>query len=248
MPSLKERREDISLLFRYFASEFAEKYRTSTIRLDEQATLLLEAYPWPGNIRELKNVTEQLSVMSEEKTISAENILQLIPKIANRNLPALRSTNGDGTTMEEREILYKLLFDMKKDLNDLKSLVFELINTNDLNMPDMGSLRQLQPVDLPASSFNKSDRESDLPPYFDNRPTPAGEFGPDQPVIIKQPGDHGYEKVEELEENLSLADMEKELIGKALKKYKGRRKDAATELGISERTLYRKIKHYKIDE
>ncbi len=252
VPSLKERREDIHLLFRYFASEFAEKYRTSPIRLDEQATLLLSAYPWPGNIRELKNVAEQLSVMTEVKNITAELLLESIPKLSKRNLPAIRRNKGEGG-LEEREILYKLLFDMKKDLNDLKSLVFELISNNDLSVPDMRNLRQLQSADYSsnrdvAPSFSKPE-----PTYFVNdgneEELPRPTFLDDSsPVIINRPGEPNYEKVEEIEENLSLEDMEKTMISRALKKHKSRRKDAAAELGISERTLYRKIKQYEIDE
>ena len=247
VPALKNRREDIHVLFRYFTADFAEKYRTTPIRLDEQATLLLEAYPWPGNIRELKNVAEQLSVMTEEKLITAEQLLQYIPKIANRNLPAIRSANGKDT-MEERDILYKLLFDMKTDLNHLKSLVFELIRSNDLRVPDAGSLRQLQSGDPTGRPMSPGFSPVEQAPYFEEPSDGEESYLTDQPVIINQPGDRDYEKIEEIEENLSLEDMEKNLISRALKKHKGRRKDAAIELGISERTLYRKIKFYEIEE
>ncbi|MFK7806552.1 MAG: sigma-54 interaction domain-containing protein [Saprospiraceae bacterium] len=249
VPALKDRREDIHLLFRYFAAEFGEKYRTTSVRLDENAVLLLSAYPWPGNIRELKNVAEQLSVMTEEKEISAERLLELIPKLGNRNLPSIRPEKGATGSMEEREILYKLLFDMKNDLNHLKSLVFELISDNDLNVPDVRSLRQLQSGDYPVKaspSFSMPDANS---PYIvgeeDEQPERMNDNGP---LIINRPGEPNYEKVEEIEENLSLKDMEITMITRALKKHKSRRKDAAAELGISERTLYRKIKEYKIDE
>jgi DNA-binding NtrC family response regulator len=250
VPALKDRREDISLLFRYFASEFAEKYRTSPIRLDEEATLLLSAYPWPGNIRELKNVAEQLSILTEEKTITAEIMLDAIPKLANRNLPAILRDKGD-SGLEEREILYKVLFDMKKDLNDLKSLVFELISNNNLSVPDMRNLRQLQSADFATRASNNTFTKP-TPDFFhrepDDQDNPDYHLPDNKTVIINRPGDAKYESVEDLEENLSLEKMEKQLINKALVKYKGRRKDAATELGISERTLYRKIKEYDIDE
>ena len=128
VPSLRERRGDIFMLFRKFTIDFAEKYRTSPIQLDERAQLLIENYSWPGNIRELKNVAEQLSVMAEERMITAEDLIQLIPGIINRNLPMIPSDEqGEGAKLQEREILYKLLFDLKNDMNDLKNLVFELI-------------------------------------------------------------------------------------------------------------------------
>lgn len=248
VPSLKERRDDVHLLFRYFASEFADKYRTTSVRLDEQATLLLTAYPWPGNIRELRNVAEQLSVMSEEKNITAALLLDFIPKLSKRNLPAIRSNDKSDSGMEEREILYKLLFDMKKDLNDLKSLVFELISNNDLSVPDVRSLRQLQSADYSGRSTNNSFTKAN-PDYFDDEEEEDTHtyLGDSKPIIINR-GEPNYEKAEEIEENLSLEDMEKNMISKALKKHKSRRKDAAAELGISERTLYRKIKQYEIDE
>ena len=246
VPSLKDRREDIHLLFRKFAADFAEKYRTSAIRLDDQAQLLIENYPWPGNIRELKNVAEQLSVLSEEKLISAEDLINYIPNIRNRNLPAIRK-NGDETNFQEREILYKLLFEMKNDLNDLKALVFELINNNDLTLPETQSLRSIQPHRF--SSTPGHDMESGLDPsnphrFFESQEDSAN---PNiQPIIIDKSSPGNFSKSEVVEENLSLEDMEKELISRALKKHKGRRKDAAEELGISERTLYRKIKYYDL--
>ena len=243
VPSLKERPEDIYLLFRKFSVDFSEKYRMPIIQLDEKARLLLENYQWPGNIRELKNVAEQISVLSEERNITAEELIKFIPNITKRNLPVIANQNGDSSTsMQEREILYKLLFEMKNDLTDLKSLVFELISSNDLRVSDIKSLRQL-----------KSPDDSNLQRQFDKT---MDEFAPqvehsghsdlDAPIIIKNAGSHGYDSSEIVEENLSLEDMERDLIKKALKKHNGRRKDAATELGISERTLYRKIKYYDL--
>jgi len=250
VPALRERQEDISILFRKFASDFADKYRTSTVRLDEKATLLLENYPWPGNIRELKNLAEQLSVMSEEKIIDAEMLVKLMPKILKRNLPAIHENGDDTGNLQEREILYKLLFDMKNDLNDLKSLVFELINNNDLDVPDIRSLRQLQQGDTsrksyPAQMADLQNKEHYYNTQSDTDKAPA--YNPDAPIIIENPTDRNYDKMEVIEDNLSLEDMEKDMITRALKKHKGRRKDAAAELGISERTLYRKIKFYELD-
>ncbi len=246
VPALKNRREDIHLLFRKFAADFAEKYRTTSIRLDDQALLLIENYSWPGNIRELKNVAEQLSVLSEEKLITAEDLINYIPNIRHRNLPALRK-NGDNAGIGEREILYKLLFEMKTDLNDLKALVFELINNNDLTLPDNRSMRQIQglrfskPPD-PSREHDYADDISRMYEQHDDLPEDSNL----QPIIIDKSNQKSYSRSEEVEENLSLEDMEKDLIDRALKKHKGRRKDAAEELGISERTLYRKIKQYNL--
>jgi len=150
VPALKERRNDIALLFRKFTVDFAEKYRTTPIKLDERAELVFENYSWPGNIRELKNVAEQLSVLSEDKIITAETLVEKLPNLLKRNLPASLVGETEQTSFQEREILYKLLFDMKNDLNDLKSLVFELINNNDLNI----SNQQLKQLTSPGYSKN----------------------------------------------------------------------------------------------
>lgn len=244
VPSLKERPDDIPLLFRRFALDFAEKYRADAIRLDDRANLLLQSYSWPGNIRELKNVAEQLSVLSEERRLGAEELIEFIPNIGKRNLPALADQLNGDDSIREREILYKLLFEMKSDLNDLKSLVFELINNNNLRVPNMDSrLRQLESPDLSASSMSTA--------MSNYRPSIIDEDEDlDRPSIIingsDTPVNTGFHNSEEVEDNLKLEDMEKIMIKRALKKYKGRRKDAALELGISERTLYRKIKHYDL--
>ncbi len=239
VPALHERREDIYMLFRKFAVDFGEKYKTDSIQIDEDARLFLENYKWPGNVRELKNVVEQLSVLTEQKLIDSSTLLDLVPKIGNRNLPIRADENVE--SLKEREILYKFLFEMKNDLNDLKSLVFGLINKNDLNVPDT----------------NVALTRTEIPNYYQS-PSPytddiqySSEFSETEdyqqkPIVIHQ-NDKRYERSEVVEENLSIEDMEKELIKKALKKYKGRRKDASEELGISERTLYRKLKQYDID-
>ncbi|GLR19649.1 sigma-54 interaction domain-containing protein [Portibacter lacus] len=232
IPSLRERREDIFVLFRRFAVDFSDKYNTQIIRLDEQARLLIENYNWPGNIRELKNVVEQLSVLSDDAQISAEQLVTLIPNITKRNLPSI--SGGRDQSFEEREILYKLLFEMKSDLNDLKSLVFELIQTNNLKFPQMNSFQKVSQLPESFSDYQTHGEESHENYKEDH-----------QPILI----DHSkpnYQDSEIVEENLSLDEMQKEWIKKALKKHGGRRKDAADELGISERTLYRKIKEYEI--
>ncbi len=257
VPALRERREDIYILFRKFAVDFAEKYRIQPVQLDEKARQLLENYSWPGNIRELKNIAEQVSVLAEERALGAEELLRVAPMLLNRHLPMIPEKNGiEGTSMQEREILYKLLFDMKGDLNDLKTLVFELIRTNNLNVPDTQHLRVLQsPVFAPAEAkesfphaepiFQKeaaigsraviSAREEN----FATEPS-----GMAKPIILEHAEEADFDQLEVMEENLSLIENEKELIRRALRKHGGRRKEAAHELGISERTLYRKIKEY----
>ncbi|MCA0238907.1 MAG: sigma-54 dependent transcriptional regulator [Bacteroidetes bacterium] len=250
VPSLKERREDIPVLFRKFAYDFAEKYRMQPIRLDDRAELVLENYNWPGNIRELKNVAEQLSVLSEDRHLTAEQLQHSMPQLFNRNLPVLSGRNGGSSAdnFQERDILYKVLFDMKNDLNDLKALIYELVRSNDLHMPDINSVRQLAPS-YPASAypshtptFENKDFQHEREPYY----TPV-EPERIKPIII-EPGKTGvgFDKSEEADSPLAMDEIEKEAIRRALKKYNGRRKEAAEELKISERTLYRKIKQYDL--
>ncbi|MBK9013868.1 MAG: sigma-54-dependent Fis family transcriptional regulator [Saprospiraceae bacterium] len=245
IPALKDRREDINLLFRKFAMDMAERYHTDPVRLDEQARQLLENYRWPGNVRELKNVAEQISVLSENRLLTAAELVEFVPNIAKRNLPVpseFGSQSGEG--FQEREILYKFLFEMKSDLNDLKNLVFELVRQNDLTMPDTSTYRGLKTQTFPASgNFRRQDFENDEP-FF----SPLNEDSHDsyKPVIIDKQG-KDFHKAEVVEASLNLFDMEKDLIFKALKKHGNRRKEAAADLGISERTLYRKIKEYELD-
>ena len=252
VPSLKERREDIPVLFRKFAYDFAEKYRMQAIRLDERAELVLENYNWPGNIRELKNVAEQLSVLSEDRSLTAEQLQATMPQLFSRNLPVLagnRNGGSGGESFQERDILYKVLFDMKNDLNDLKSLIYELVRSNDLHMPDLGSVRQLSP------SYSGNSSYPSHAPAFENQ-----EYGNEReqffngnendrvkPIIIESGKSSGsFDKSEEADSPLAMDEIEKEAIRRALKKYNGRRKEAAEELKISERTLYRKIKQYDL--
>ncbi|MCI5081473.1 MAG: sigma-54 dependent transcriptional regulator [Saprospiraceae bacterium] len=253
VPSLRDRPEDIYLLFRKFASDFAEKYRTTPVQLDEKAQLLLESYRWPGNIRQLKNIAEQLSVMSEEKMVDAEHLIEMLPDIHQRNLPMLTDAlEGDRTNLQEREILYKLLFDMKSDLNDLKSLVFELIRDNNLrvsNTSDLMSLNAPQLGDYNGESTEQSKYPAEVHLEEQNHHEHLQEqdnfSNPSRPIILDDNLRQQYHS-EEVEENLSLEENEKELIRKALRKHRGRRKEAAQDLGISERTLYRKIKQYEL--
>jgi len=249
MPALRDRREDVFMIFRKFVVDFAEKYATPPIQLSDDARTLLEQYTWPGNIRELKNVAEQLSVLSEERVISAEDLLKYVPNISSRNLPVPANVSG-GESFREREILYKLLFEMKSDLNELKSLVFELIRSNDLQLSDSGSIaRLLGPSRMEADAV-KSFEEKRFEQRYDQSQYEYPDERPiqDKPVLINQSMAHKYDHTEVVEENLSLENMEIDMIKKALKKYNSRRKEAANELGISERTLYRKIKQYNIEE
>lgn len=236
VPALKERREDIPILFRKFSVDFAEKYRSSPIRLDDQAKTLIKNYHWPGNVRELKNVVEQLSVLTEDKIITADDLVQLVPRIHERHLPSL-TQDASQEKFAERELLYKLLFDMKSDLTDLKQLVFELIKSNDLEVPDIQRVRQLQ-----STPQYSGEHAKDLS-WAREQLRGEEQKDTEAPIILHDTDDLELEFVEE---NLSLEDMEKDMIRKALDKHNGRRKEAAEELGISERTLYRKIKLYDL--
>jgi len=234
LPPLRERKEDIGLLFRKFAVDFAEKYHMPAIRLDDEAQVLLENYKWPGNIRQLKNITEQLSVIEESRNINAHILKQYLPDAGTSNLPVLTTGSSAASDFSEREILYKILFEMRQDISDLKTIVLELLQ----NRTSAGAVRTSNPAavrrlyeDIPsgqeAADFVPSERQND---YDVNQR--------DEAVHI--------DLHEEVEESLSLEDTERELIQKALKKYNNRRKQAAQELGISERTLYRKIKEYNL--
>ncbi len=236
IPSLKERPEDIPILIRRFAVDFAESYHTESIRLEEQAKNILLKYPWPGNIRELKNLIEQLSVLAEDKLIDPETLLHIAPHLTKTHLPALSKSSDN---LQEREILYKLLFDMKGDLHDLKQLVFELIRGNNLRVPDTVTFRSFNPVGNEEDLITgQAWPRSILPEYG---ATPQSQ---DRNAIIID--DKKFDPGEYADESLALEDMEKDMIRKSLKRHGGRRKEAALELGISERTLYRKIKQYDI--
>ena len=247
VPSLQERREDIYMLWRKFAVDFAEKYGAQTIRLDDHARLLIENYAWPGNIRELKNMVEQLSVLADDKEISGEELVELVPHIRKRNLPA-NTSNGShqegAQSFQERELLFKFLLDMKADLNDLKGQVYQLVRDNNLTVSDIATLRR-SAYESSGTPTSMQDFEATIArggSYSDV------EIAYDRPLVIDKSEKDDFDHTEEIEESLSLQDMEHQMIKKALIKYKGRRKEAADELGISERTLYRKIKEYDIQE
>ena len=228
---LRQRKSDIILLFRKFASDFAKKYKMPTVRLNEDAQKMIQNYRWNGNIRQLKNIAEQLSVLEQERAITGSMISSYLPDPKN-NLPALISENKkEGDFNSEREILYKILFDMKRDLNELKKI------TNNLKSKS----------DDQSNSFN--DIENFIPQEFDqskNNIEPKSDLSETIQSALKE---DKYQFAEEIieEETLSIQDKELELIIKALERNNGRRKAAAKELGISERTLYRKIKQYDLE-
>jgi len=245
VPPLRERREDIYMLFRKFASDFSEKYRTTPIQIDDKARIMVENYDWPGNIRELKNFVEQLSVLSEEKMVTAEYLMDFMPQIRNRNLPAISGNGNAGNDFNERELLYKILFELRSEVGDLKNLVVELVKFNNLRMPEIPRTLQNYPSsNIKQVRSNTNGFDSYIIEDARNENAANGSM---HPIIVgTQDNPPLYDSMEEVEEILSIAANEKELIKRALKKHKGRRKDAASELEISERTLYRKIKEYEL--
>jgi transcriptional regulator with PAS, ATPase and Fis domain len=233
IPALRDRGEDIFLLFRKFSVDFAEKYRMPAIRLDSEAKNLLLNYSWPGNVRQLKNITEQISIIESEREINASTLSGYLPEYGGVKLPAVIRKDDERSFASERELLYKILFDMKSDMNDLKKLVFDLIRRGDIDLQftesNSGPIKNLF-REAERNLANEADTE------------------PDQTEIQVHTARKNILDTEEvIEESLSLADKEVEMINKALEKYKGKRKLAAKELGISERTLYRKIKEYGIE-
>jgi transcriptional regulator with PAS, ATPase and Fis domain len=232
VPSLRERKDDIPLLFRKFCIDFADKYRSHPISLDESARQILLSYHWPGNIRELKNMAEQVSVLSSQKEINAAEMLRFMPDGKLDSLPALINAPGSKQQFtNEREMMYQVLFDMKKDVNDLKKAFSNILQGQPLPTDSVENDFFDQAVSSNSSYSNNTTAVS-------NNPVVQA-INPNQPLVLQQSA--------EIEESLNIADREKELIIKALKKHKSRRRNAATELGISERTLYRKVKEYNLE-
>lgn len=236
VPALRDRKEDIPLLFRKFASDFAEKYKMPPVRLTEDALPVIMNYAWNGNVRQLKNITEQISVLESSREITGSTLLTYLPPVQNDNyLPVLaNSKSGDKSFSSEREILYQVLFDMKKDMNDLKKLVHDIINKENIDVStiDMGKFSQ--------------------PTVFQSHPE-NGAIVPSSQVVTVPSVQSGINKIKEneiedteeyVEENCSLEDVEKEMIIKALERNNNKRKYAARDLKISERTLFRKIEKY----
>lgn len=230
IPPLRERREDIHLLFRKFTADLSEKYRMPVVTLSEDAVELLVRYPWPGNIRQLRNITEQVSVIEQERIIDAATLSNYLPaeEVGRSTTPMVINKQG-GNDFSEREILYKVLFDLKNDLSDVKRLVLQMIQSGQLE-PNAGNQELMRRV------FH--DKQEVAQWESSDAPGAIG-LGPATP-IVEPPVEI------EVEETLSLVESEKELIRKALAKHNGKRKYAARELGISERTLYRKIKEYNL--
>jgi DNA-binding NtrC family response regulator len=243
VPSLRDRKEDIPLLFRKFAVDFAERYKTAPVQLDDDARNLLVNYPFPGNVRELKNIAEQVSVLSVDKMVNAFELKKFLPDNNLNRLPMVIGNGSFTSSTEfnnERELLYKLFFDMKKDVTELKKMFVEI-------MQNPGEAAA-------AAAYTKESLLREYPANIDyQQPTQVLQPSYMQPVANQQPAvliphNNDIHEHEEVEESLNIMDKEKELIIKALRKHKGKRKDAASDLGISERTLYRKLKEYDIND
>ena len=239
VPSLRERKEDIILLFRKFAVDFAERYRTSPIQLTEEAKAMMLNYPWPGNVRELKNIAEQISVLAEDKSISGKDLERFLPKNSTNNLPILVGSGpmstGQNEFMNERDILYKLFFDLKKDVTEMKKMFLEIVQ-NPSTIPSVSHVMEesyLQDMPIARQHQDHHTHGNIIP--VSSQPMLLTENREMQDTIL-------------VDESLNIMDKEKELIEKALRKHKGKRKDAASDLGISERTLYRKLKEYDIED
>jgi DNA-binding NtrC family response regulator len=239
VPALRDRPEDIPLLFRRFCVDFAERYKTTPVQLDDEAKDVLINYPWPGNVRELKNIAEQISVLASDKLVTSQELKRFLPNRDMNRLPVL--AHGSGSPLanghefaNEREILYKLFFDMKKDVTELKKMFVDILQNPGTSVQNQSLINELKTKELLPAAYNMQ---------------PAGSGQAQQPVMIHHDNhNQDIHHHEEVDESLNIMDKEKELIEKALKKHKGKRKDAALDLGISERTLYRKLKEYDIKE
>jgi len=235
LPPLRERGEDIHLLFRKFTGDFSERHQMPPIRLGPEAVELLQRYPWPGNVRQLKNIAEQISAIETERKVDADRLLDYLPELPRRELAPLSKGDADGAGpgLNEREILYKLLFEMKTDLNDLKSLVLKMIQEGKI---DAGSSEDQS---LVTRVFGEREGTDIM-----RLPERAGGHSGWTSTVEQDEEEEGFSDSSEVEETLSLLESERELIQRALVKHGNRRKQAAAELGISERTLYRKIKEF----
>lgn len=233
VPALRERKEDIHLLFRKFSSDFAEKYRSKAVTLEPDALNTMLNYRWPGNIRQLKNIAEQLSVIDEDKIVNAHELMRILP-VEKTTLPMLASIAGADNQLTERDIFYKVLFELRKDLSDLKAVVFDIIQNN-------GQAN---------TELLKTYEHKLTQPYETNIDAmPKQPVSVQQQVYTSQPSSNIIDitEAQPIAESLSIEEKEIELIKKALTKHNGKRKKAANELGISERTLYRKIKQYDLE-
>jgi len=247
VPALRERGNDIDLLFRKFSADFAEKYRTKPIKLSEDAKDALMAYRWPGNIRQLKNIAEQISILELERDVSSETLKGYLPKPTGSLLPALLGDSSGlaDSGMSERDLLYKIFFDLRKDVNDLKQFVLEMVSRGGISNDTVSNHSNL--FSNNHTTGNQYHKEDILPKNEQSNAIPSSLDEDDDE------DDMDFEKVLDIsheteEESLLLEQQEKEMILKALKKNHNRRKNAARDLGISERTLYRKIKLFGIEE
>lgn len=229
VPPLRDRKEDIHLLFRKFAADFAEKYRMPPLKLTRDAVVVLNNYYWAGNIRQLKNVTEQISIIEKEKEINAATLKLYLPGNESPDLPVLYRKKDD-EHISEREILFKVLFEMKKDMTELKKIIAGMIENGE-HEPTQEQSKALLVKDYSEDVFGGNEKVHEV-----------------QITHHQDEDDNNYHPTEVIEESLSLQDKENEMIKKALEKHHGKRKNAAKELGISERTLYRKIKEYNIKQ
>ncbi|MEI6694804.1 MAG: sigma-54 dependent transcriptional regulator [Bacteroidota bacterium] len=231
VPPLKERKQDIDLLFRRFASDFAEKYRMPSLQLTEQARQYLINYHWQGNVRQLKNITEQISIIERDRDITLETLINYLPESNHRELPVLLDKSDASQSFSERELLYKVLFDMKQDIHDLKKIIADIMQTNGINATiNQKNNTIINKYRQDFDSFIDEEKEFEVQPNYNEN-------------SIQQ----ASKNIVEAEEILSLQKKEMDLIKKAVEKYKGKRKKAAAELGISERTLYRKLKEFDIN-
>lgn len=228
IPPLRERKEDIYLLFRKFASDFAEKYRMPAIHLDEEALEILKNYRWDGNVRQLKNITEQISIIEEKREIGADTLMKYLPEASASSLPILYSGDTEGKSLTDRDILYKVLFDMRQDINDLKQAILDITQHSDTRQVKEQNPKLIRKFYHDLTGNKDMEEPVEAHEEYDNL----------SDELVQDP--------EIVEESLSIQKKEIDLIKKALERHKGKRKAAARDLGISERTLYRKIKEYNI--
>ncbi|MGK0407224.1 MAG: transcriptional regulator with PAS, ATPase and Fis domain [Roseivirga sp.] len=244
LPALRERKEDIHLIFRKFAADFADKYRVPPVRLDRDAVDVLSAYYWPGNIRQLRNLSEQLSVVEREKEINGNTLMQYLPDSGRGGVPALykkQDSGSGGDFSNEREILYKVLFDMRKDIADLKKLTGELISNEEISEEWKTDNHSL--ISRIHEEDEKVERNESMLPARNNNPS-MPVYEDDSTTLHGSTYDAQHETIEDTP--ITLQEKELEMIKRALDRNNNKRKDAAKELGISERTLYRKIKQYNL--
>ncbi|MEO6638871.1 MAG: sigma-54 dependent transcriptional regulator [Ginsengibacter sp.] len=233
VPALRDRKEDIPLLFRKFAVDFADRYKSPAIQLHDEAKTILVNYPWPGNVRQLKNIAEQISVLAKDKNVTGGEMKGFLPETNFTRLPVLSSASNQGGANQkefnnEREILYKLFFDVKKDVTELKRMFYDMLQN---------------PSAVNGNGTHNYQNDKLLEDYHGDQNKSVLSSG--QPVVLSH---DEIDNHQEVEESLSIMDAEKDLIVKALKKHRGKRRDASSDLGISERTLYRKLKEYNITE